>query len=498
MATLAELFRVNEANLELRRQFMRLTRDDVDVLKELDPWAAQVAPQLAQEFYDVQFSFLPTLTFFKAYASSQSRPLEKLREGLERAQAGYFRQIFQEAAKGGKFGVTYFEQRLHVGMLHNKINLPMKWYLGSYTTYFDLVRAYLQRDFAERPDFRAVAERAILVVMNADMQAIVEAFYFDTFQSMGVDLAKITVSSQKLDLSDMSSELKGLVHEPLRAIVKALETLRQASEMLTSCSQETGTAITEIASAIGDVAQGAERQVRMIEEARTAAESASAAAVGARTLSSDGLGAVEKATEAMAAVRASSTQVSTTMEGLAARSEQIGGIVGTITGLASQTNLLALNAAIEAARAGEQGRGFAVVAEEVRKLAEESQNAAKKISDLNSEIQDETKRAVTAVQKSVALSEESAAVVVQARDAFTAIGGSVNDINERLEQLATSTGAVAAVAEQSSASAQEVSASAEQTSASTQEVATSAKALVGTAQDLEDIVSGFNLEEVAA
>ena len=61
---------------------------------------------------------------------------------------------------------------------------------------------------------------------------------------------------------------------------------------------------------------------------------------------------------------------------LSSRCERIGGIVDTITGIAEQTNLLALNAAIEAARAGEQGRGFAVVAEEVRKLAEESQDAA--------------------------------------------------------------------------------------------------------------------------
>ena len=69
------------------------------------------------------------------------------------------------------------------------------------------------------------------------------------------------------------------------------------------------------------------------------------------------------------------------IESLRAKSEQIGGIVETITGIAGQTNLLALNAAIEAARAGEQGRGFAVVAEEVRKLAEESQHAASSIAE---------------------------------------------------------------------------------------------------------------------
>ena len=100
----------------------------------------------------------------------------------------------------------------------------------------------------------------------------------------------------------------------------------------------------------------------------------------------------------MSAVRESSLQATDAIRGLGAKSEQIGGIVATITGIAEQTNLLALNAAIEAARAGEQGRGFAVVAEEVRKLAEESQSAAASIAGLIAEIQGETAKAVEVVE----------------------------------------------------------------------------------------------------
>jgi hypothetical protein len=68
--------------------------------------------------------------------------------------------------------------------------------MSATSTYFDLVRAHLERAFPDRADFRAAAERAILLVMNVDMQTIVEAFYFDSFQRMGVDLAKVAVEDR--------------------------------------------------------------------------------------------------------------------------------------------------------------------------------------------------------------------------------------------------------------------------------------------------------------
>jgi methyl-accepting chemotaxis protein len=209
----------------------------------------------------------------------------------------------------------------------------------------------------------------------------------------------------------------------------------------------------------------------------------------------------------MRQVRESSGEVTQVMHQLANKSEQIGGIIDTITNIAGQTNLLALNAAIEAARAGEQGKGFAVVAEEVRKLAEDSQRAAATIADLVHEIQAETNQAVFVVEAGAERSEQGAATVEQARDAFERIGASVEGMTVRVEAIAAavhqiSAGAervqedmteVAAVAEQSSASSEQVSASTQQTSASAQEIAASAQQLAGTAHELERLVAQFQV-----
>src|SRR5579883_3491257 len=118
MKTLAQLYRLNEANLALRREFMRFTAEDVAVLAKLERWSRRVAAPIAKDFYDHQFTFGPTRAFFAAYAGRTNRPLESVREALERAQAGYFRQIFEEAASGSGFGVAYFERRLQIGKLH--------------------------------------------------------------------------------------------------------------------------------------------------------------------------------------------------------------------------------------------------------------------------------------------------------------------------------------------------------------------------------------------
>jgi methyl-accepting chemotaxis protein len=197
------------------------------------------------------------------------------------------------------------------------------------------------------------------------------------------------------------------------------------------------------------------------------------------------------------------------IQNLGQMSQQIGEITETITSIADQTNLLALNAAIEAARAGEAGRGFAVVAEEVRKLAEGSAEAVRKIGGLIRSIQSETNRAVGSIEVSSKEVLEGkvqvskiADVLKEINQAAGAAATKTDEISEAGEKLSTevervvkAVNEVAAIAKESASTVQEVSSSTEEQTASMEEMSASAQELARLAMDLKELVGKFKLDE---
>lgn len=218
---LATYYRITEQTLDLRRQFIQLGPEDVLALARLYEWAKRRAPDIARDFYDHQFSFPPTLAFFEKFARDHNRPLSALRSQLEGAQAKYFVQIFEEAAQGGKFGKDYFEKRLQVGRIHNIIDLPLKFYLGSYAFYFDLVRKYLRQDFRYRRKTVESVERAVYIVFNYDMQAVCDSFLLDMMESAGFDLVNVPVAEGR-DLTEYVGYVKRAFSEEIQHVAEAL------------------------------------------------------------------------------------------------------------------------------------------------------------------------------------------------------------------------------------------------------------------------------------
>jgi len=315
----------------------------------------------------------------------------------------------------------------------------------------------------------------------------------------------------------MTVNLRNLISQ----VGRASEHVSVSSAELREGAEQSAQAINQVASTVSDISQGTQLQVAAVDGTvaiveqmsagiqQVAANSSSVASVSdkANHAAANGRKSLEKAVEQIQSIETTVAYSAKVVAKLGDRSQEIGQIIDTISNIAGQTNLLALNAAIEAARAGEHGRGFSVVAEEVRKLAEQSEDAAKKIATMISEIQVDTTEAVTAMNKGTNEVKVGTEVVNRAGLAFAEIETLISQVSLQMGDIAAAIQQMAAGSHEIVASVKEieriskdtadqthtVSAAGEEQSASIEEIAASSQALSKMAGDLQAMLRKFTV-----
>lgn len=237
--------------------------------------------------------------------------------------------------------------------------------------------------------------------------------------------------------------------EMVKSVTLASEQLNEASEQMAASLEELNATTEELSATISTVAEDTDNQNKsiidisevlvqlssLVQLAENRAKSTSSNAISSKKVADFGRQKVEETVKAMNGINRESNETFKVLESVNDLSVKVGGIVTTINSIAEQTDLLALNAAIEAARAGEHGKGFSVVAEEVRKLAEESNEKSKEIASLINEMTKQTQNAVSAMERANTEVENGVEIVAETDKAFIDIINSINNIVEHVNEI---------------------------------------------------------------
>lgn len=315
----------------------------------------------------------------------------------------------------------------------------------------------------------------------------------------------------------MIENLKGFVKKSKDTSTKTTDysqNLLQVAQTSTSTFKEISVVIEEIAKSANEQAKDIENGstitnelAESIEEVITSAGDLSELTNTSEAYKNKGVEVINNLREKAEESRIATDSIHQIIEKSSTNAKQINSITKTIESIAEQTNLLALNAAIEAARAGEAGKGFAVVADEVRKLAEQSQESLGEIATIVATIQKDSDSAVVTMEKVQEISDLQVETVISTDKIFSDISGTIEKIRDKVYEL-TSLGEgmagkkneiikvmenLSTIAEENAASTEQVAATTESQANLIKEIYTSSEELSNMINDLETSINKFNI-----
>ena len=272
-----------------------------------------------------------------------------------------------------------------------------------------------------------------LAVLNAQMQRMGSGDL-----SQNIDMAKFAkdeLGSSAKYFHEMQESVSTLISE----ISQSVKTLGSASHRLNDQSATAAERMSSQQADVNRVASSMNEMASSFQEVAGNTSSTAHVAVEASQEAQKGDQVVRKAVQQIEEVSQAMEEAGQVINALREDSASISSVTEVIRSIAEQTNLLALNAAIEAARAGEQGRGFAVVADEVRTLAQRTQNSIDEINKTITSLQARSEQAVDSMERSQTGMAKSVEEAKMAGESITEIARSVTSISETTNQIASST-----------------------------------------------------------